>query len=195
MTAATLNRPAQNLFVTGSESIKIRKRLDEFLALPEDSNIERELINGVLKERPLTRRNRFHAKTEASIATFLTLWLLEQPESHGDVLSGKVGFTLQRDPGASVGIDVVYVSAKVGARQNEFSTMIETICIKAIQQLERRHSPARLTWIASDEHRIGSRSQPAARLSGRHTTRCGGMESFPGHHDARRHAGWNRAEL
>ncbi len=135
MTAATLNRPTQKLFVMGSESFKVRLSLDEFLALPEDSNIERELINGVLKERPMTRRNRFHAKTEARIATFLTLWLLEQPEPHGDVLSGEVGFTLQRDPGASVGIDVAYVSAEVAARQNEFSTMIEGVPVLAVEVL------------------------------------------------------------
>ena len=174
MTAATLNRPAQNLFVTGSESIKIRKRLDEFLALPEDSNIERELINGVLKERPLTRRNRFHAKTEASIATFLTLWLLEQPESHGDVLSGKVGFTLQRDPGASVGIDVVYVSAEVGARQNEFSTMIEGVPVLAVDVLSQSDTHEDVTakvdqylavgvplvWIADPHFRIVTVHRP-----------------------------------
>ncbi len=53
--------------------------LAEFLALPADEHVDRELIRGELKERPLTRRNRFHAKTEATVAYFLKRWLVNQP--------------------------------------------------------------------------------------------------------------------
>ncbi len=40
---------------------------EEMLALPED-DIGRELINGELREEPMTRRNQWHSGTEANIA-------------------------------------------------------------------------------------------------------------------------------
>ncbi len=39
---------------------------EELLALPDDG-MERELIRGVLREREMSRRNRFHAATESRI--------------------------------------------------------------------------------------------------------------------------------
>ena len=83
----------------------------------------------------MTRRNRFHAKTEARIATFLTLWLMDQPEPRGDVLSGEAGFTIERELGTSVGIDVAYVSAEVAAKQGSTSTMIEGVPVLAVEVL------------------------------------------------------------
>ena len=135
MTTATLARPMNGKSADEAEPVKIRMTLTDFLALDDDPAVERELIAGVFKEHPMTRRNRFHAKTEARIATFLTLWLLDQPEPHGDVLSGEAGFTLERDPGTSVGIDVAYVSAEVAAQQNDSSTMIEGVPVLAVEVL------------------------------------------------------------
>ena len=135
MTTATLARPTIEKSADDGESVKIRMTLTDFLALDDDPAVERELIAGVFKEQPMTRRNRFHAKTEARIATFLTLWLLDQPEPRGDVLSGEAGFTLERDPGTSVGIDVAYVSAEVAAQQNDASTMIEGVPLLAVEVL------------------------------------------------------------
>lgn len=52
--------------------------LERFLAIPDDDQ-ERELIRGEVKERPATRRNRFHAKAEATLAHLVRDWLLQQP--------------------------------------------------------------------------------------------------------------------
>ena len=42
--------------------------VEEFLAIPDDENIERDLIRGEVKERVMTRRSRRHARTEARIS-------------------------------------------------------------------------------------------------------------------------------
>lgn len=93
---------------------------EEMLALPENG-MDRELIRGELREKPITRRNRRHSRVETRIAKVLDLWLDAQPEPRGEVVSGEVGFNLSRDPDSSVGIDVAYVSAEVTARHPEAS--------------------------------------------------------------------------
>ncbi len=65
---------------------------DEFLALPDDG-IDRDLIRGVVVERgkaDMTRRNRRHTKSEASIAYVLKKWAEGQPTSPGEVHAGEV---------------------------------------------------------------------------------------------------------
>ncbi|MFO0953915.1 MAG: Uma2 family endonuclease [Isosphaeraceae bacterium] len=85
---------------------------EELLALPEDG-VDRELIRGSLRERPMTRRNRWHSRVETVIARLLDVWLDEQPEPRGEVVSGEAGFQLSRDPDTAVGIDVAYVPAEI----------------------------------------------------------------------------------
>ena len=89
---------------------------EEMLALPENG-ADRELIRGQLREKPMTRRNRRHSRTESRIVTILEIWLGPQPEPRGEVVSGEAGFRLSRDPDSTVGIDVAYVSAEVAARE------------------------------------------------------------------------------
>ncbi len=48
---------------------------EQFLALPEDG-IERNLIRGVVREKPMTRRNRFHTFVVTRIARILDQWLV-----------------------------------------------------------------------------------------------------------------------
>ena len=91
---------------------------EEMLALPEDG-MDRELIRGQLREKPMTRRNRRHSRVEARIAYALEHWLDTRPEPRGQVVSGEAGFRLRRDPDSTVGIDVAYVSAEVAALQPE----------------------------------------------------------------------------
>jgi Uma2 family endonuclease len=88
---------------------------EEMLALPEDG-MDRELIYGELREKPMTRRNRWHSRAEARISRMLDQWLENQQEPRGEVVSGEAGFRLRRDPDSTVGIDVAYVSAEVAAR-------------------------------------------------------------------------------
>lgn len=135
MTTATIDRPPRDSLTMEPPRAKVRMTLAEFLALPDDATLERELIAGVLKERTMTRRNRFHAKTEANIAFLINAWRVEQPEPRGDVLSGEAGFILHREPGTSVGIDVAYVSAEVAASQNDQSSMVEGVPVLAVEVL------------------------------------------------------------
>ena len=111
--------------------------LEEFLALPDDG-IQRDLINGVLREYPgktVTRRNRRHSRVEAKIAYLLNSWLMLQPVPRGEIHSGEVGCILRRDPDATVGIDVAYFSAEVIARSSDATTMIEGAPVLAVEIL------------------------------------------------------------
>jgi Uma2 family endonuclease len=99
---------------------------EELLAIPEDGT-DRWLIAGELRERPMTRRNRFHSRAAARVTKFLDNWLDEQPEPRGQVLVGEAGVILAHDPDTTVGIDVTYVSAEVMVRQTEDSTLIDGV--------------------------------------------------------------------
>ena len=78
----------------------------EMLALPENG-MERWLIAGELRERPMTVRNRFHSRVMACVTTELELWLRQQSPPRGQVRCGEAGCRLRRDPDTTVGIDVV----------------------------------------------------------------------------------------
>ncbi|MEO6809885.1 MAG: Uma2 family endonuclease [Isosphaeraceae bacterium] len=88
---------------------------EQMLALP-GPEMDRELIRGELREKPMTMRNRSHSQVEARVTKHLDNWLDTQPEPRGLIVSGEAGFRLQRNPDSSVGIDVAYVSAEVAAR-------------------------------------------------------------------------------
>ena len=97
-----------------------RITFEQLLALP-DNGIDRELIRGALREREMTKRNRWHSRVESRIAKHLDNWLDTQPAPRGEVVSGEAGFRLQREPETGVGIDVAYVSAEVAGRAPESS--------------------------------------------------------------------------
>ncbi|RLS36273.1 MAG: Uma2 family endonuclease [Planctomycetota bacterium] len=109
--------------------------VEEFLAIPDDENIERDLIRGVVKERVMTRRSRRHALTEAKITYFLMNWV--QVDRHGDgkVYSGEVGCILRHAPSSTVGIDVAYITAEHAARQTDATRLIEGAPALAVQIL------------------------------------------------------------
>lgn len=91
---------------------------EEMLALPEDG-IDRELIHGELREKPMTRRNRRQSEVEAKIARALGNWIENVRKPRGVVVSGEAGFRLSRNPDSTVGIDVAYVSAEIDAKQRD----------------------------------------------------------------------------
>jgi len=99
---------------------------EQLEALPENRT-DRWLIAGELRERPMTLRNRFHSRLTIRIGKLLDNWLDLQPQPRGQVIGGEAGVILSRDPDTSVGIDVVYFTADVLARQTGVSTMIEGI--------------------------------------------------------------------
>ena len=98
--------------------------VEEFLAIPDDENIERDLIRGEVKERVMTRRSRRHARTEARISQQLQNWVDLQKQT-GAVYSGEVGCILRHSPSSTVGIDVAYITADHAARQTDTSRLIE----------------------------------------------------------------------
>ncbi|HTU89433.1 MAG TPA: Uma2 family endonuclease [Gemmataceae bacterium] len=99
---------------------------EELLALPDDG-MERWLIEGELRERPMTVRNRFHSRAMIRVGKFLDNWLDEQPPPRGQVLGGEAGVRLSRDPDTTVGVDVVYVSADVIVQQTQEMTLIDGV--------------------------------------------------------------------
>lgn len=107
---------------------------EELLALPDDG-MERWLIAGELRERPMTVRNPFHSRAMICIGTELELWRRQQPQPRGQVLGGEVGVRLSRDPDTTVGVAVVYVSADVIVRQTDETTLIEGVPTLAVEIL------------------------------------------------------------
>lgn len=97
---------------------------EELLALPENGT-DRWLIAGELRERPMTTRNRFHSFTMTRLARFLDAWRDSLPEPRGQVLTGDAGVRLGRTPDTTFGVDVIYVSAELLARQTGTGTLIE----------------------------------------------------------------------
>lgn len=107
---------------------------EELLALPENGT-ERWLIQGQLRERPMTLRNRWHSRIMTRVAKFLDNWLDQQPEPRGSVLCGEAGCRLRRDPDTFVGLDVAYVSAEVASRQPTDTRLIDGAPILAVEIL------------------------------------------------------------
>jgi Uma2 family endonuclease len=107
---------------------------EEFLALP-DNGMERSLIRGELREKPMTVRNRFHSRIMARISTVLNNWLDHQSEPRGMVLCGEAGCRLRHDPETIVGIDVMYISAEVAARQAAETTLIDGVPVLVVEIL------------------------------------------------------------
>jgi Uma2 family endonuclease len=111
---------------------------EELLALPDDG-VERWLIRGQLREKrqgvPMTVRNRWHSRIMIRVGKFLDNWLDQQPEPRGAVLGGEAGVRLRRNPDTTVGVDVVYVSAEVAARQPDDTTLIDGVPVLAVEIL------------------------------------------------------------
>jgi Uma2 family endonuclease len=107
---------------------------EQMLALPENG-MDRELIRGELREKPMTRRNQWHSSAEARIAHSLGRWLDGQPRSGSRVTSGEAGFRLSRDPDTTVGIDVAYISADVVARTPRSAAFFDGPPVLAVEIL------------------------------------------------------------
>jgi Uma2 family endonuclease len=107
---------------------------EQLLTLPDDG-VERWLIRGQIREKPMTVRNRWHSRIMVRVARFLDVWLDQQPQPRGSVLGGEAGVRLTRDPDSTVGVDVVYVSAEVAAHQPDDTTLIDGVPVLAVEIL------------------------------------------------------------
>lgn len=108
--------------------------IEQLLAMPDDG-MDRELIRGELREKPMTMRNKRHSEIEAHTAAELVTWLRGRPEPLGKVVSGEAGFRLRRDPDSGVGIDVAYVSAEVVAATPDDNAFFEGPPVLAVEIL------------------------------------------------------------
>jgi Uma2 family endonuclease len=108
---------------------------EQLLAFPENDGIDRELINGQLRERPMTRRNRRHSRTESNFVKFIGIWNDTLPEPRGEVLCGEAGFRLRTKPDTTVGIDVAYISPKTAAANEDSVGLIDGVPILVVEIL------------------------------------------------------------
>ncbi|MGH7169579.1 MAG: Uma2 family endonuclease [Gemmataceae bacterium] len=107
---------------------------EQLLALPDDG-VERWLIRGQLREKPMTYRNRWHSRAMIRVGYVLEAWLDQQPQPRGSVLGGEAGVRLRHDPDTTVGIDVVYISAELAARDPDDTTIIDGVPVLAVEIL------------------------------------------------------------
>jgi Uma2 family endonuclease len=107
---------------------------EELLAMPEDG-VDRDLIRGQLREKPMTRRNRPHSGATANVTYLLEAWRRLQPRPRGQVLSGEAGFRIRRDPDTTVGIDVAYISAKLAVNTPEHAKLVDGPPVLAVEIL------------------------------------------------------------
>src|SRR4051812_13907841 len=147
----------------------------DLLALPDDG-VERYLINGRLREKPLTKRNRFHSRIEARIAQLLGNWLDHQPGPRGEVFSGEAGCILRHDPDTTVGIDVAFFSGEAVRRQSEDTTLIDGVPVLAVEILspndtveeihektdQYRAAGVALVWLVDPHHQTVQILRPGA---------------------------------
>lgn len=108
---------------------------EEFLALPDDPNVERMLIRGRMWEEPMTRRNRWHSSTESLVACALVNWNRGQPDPRCIVASGEAGALLRRNPDTVVGIDVAVFSLEIAESVNDEMTIFDGPPILAVEIL------------------------------------------------------------
>jgi Uma2 family endonuclease len=111
-----------------------RMTTEEMLALP-DNGMRRWLIDGRLREEPMAVPNRFHSRIMVRVSYLLESWLVKQPQPRGSVLGGEAGVRLRRNPDSTVGIDVVYVSSEVAARQDDEPSLIDGVPVLAVEIL------------------------------------------------------------
>lgn len=79
---------------------------EQFLAWPEEAGLLRELIDGEIRERPMTTRNPTHAMTVTRSGQTLANWPDDRADWDGVVTTGDVRCRLTRDPDTIAGIDV-----------------------------------------------------------------------------------------
>lgn len=107
---------------------------EQLLAMPDDG-MDRWLIDGELREKPMTVRNRFQSRITVTATYFLERWNREQPEPRGEVASGKAGFRLARNPDTTVGVDVAYVPAEVARIEYNDTTLYDGAPLLAVEIL------------------------------------------------------------
>lgn len=109
-----------------------RMTAEEFLAIPDDDGVHRELIRGELRETEMTTRFPGHTSCEAAVSYELIRWNRSLPRPRGAVHSGEVRVRLARNSESVVGMDVAYLSAELAARTQLRAKSIEGAPLLAV---------------------------------------------------------------
>ena len=105
----------------------------EYLADLPDDEFERDLIDGELREWPVTFRSPEHSVTGSLISFHLWNWVITTPQPWGQVVVGDAGFRLRRGPDTYVGIDVAYLPAEVVLGRNRNRKFFEGPPVLAVE--------------------------------------------------------------
>ena len=97
---------------------------EDLLALPDDG-IDRELIEGELREKPLTTRGVPHCLVTVNLSHALRDWLRRQPRPRGLLVAGEARVRLRRDPDTVVGIDLAYIAADLATQTGNDAKYID----------------------------------------------------------------------
>lgn len=114
----------------------VKMTLEEFLRLPDDG-VEREYLSGTVYENDevyeMTKRNRRHCRTAATISKLLGNWIDNQPEPRGEVLTGEIGVKLRPKAKAHVGMDVAYLSPELSEATPEDAVYVIGVPVLAVE--------------------------------------------------------------
>ena len=108
--------------------------MEELLALPRNG-VERWLIRGQLREKPMTVRHGLHGRIMARSTCLLERWLELRPEPRGSILCGEAYCRLRCDPDTTVGLDVAYIAPGLVARQTDQMTLVDGVPVLAVMIL------------------------------------------------------------
>ncbi len=108
---------------------------EEMLALPSQERFERWLIQGELRERPMTLRSPAHASATAAITLYLGQWLLAQNKPRPKLCNGDVAFRVHYDPDSSLGADVALATADQAKATGLHDRFIEGPPLPAVEVL------------------------------------------------------------
>jgi len=110
---------------------------EEFLKLLEQASedVTLELIEGEVRENPMTTRSPRHATAIARIAQILGNWLDEQTGREGVVVGGEARCRILKNPDTTVGLDVAYFEGTQFVEQADGSRFFDGPPVLAVEVL------------------------------------------------------------
>jgi len=117
--------------------------IEEFLALPDDASVRRELIYGELREESVTTRNPRHSGCVTKLATALENWRIASKRQNVYIGTGDVRCRLPNADQTLIGIDVgVFIGEEVNRQASEDSllTVAPVIAVEVLSSSDTHQS-------------------------------------------------------
>src|SRR4051794_15862622 len=108
---------------------------EELFALPDNEEVDRELIEGQLWEEPTTKRTPRHSRIVMRLGYLLSSWLEQQPAPRGQVVGAECAFRIRKKPDTTVGVDVAYVGPDLASRTPADANWIDGVPALAAEVL------------------------------------------------------------